>query len=71
MFVGYRLLDCFAGNEHLREFYAKLGCLDMGTVPEPEGDWHVAVFARFLGPGPPPSPRRVEGEGEQGHSGAQ
>ena len=61
--AGTLLLDCWAGNEKLKEFYLSCGCLYMGTVPE--DDFHVSVFARFLGPGPARDSAAVAWEQQQ------
>ena len=43
---GTVLLDCWAGNNKLRSFYARAGCQYVATVPEE--DYEIAVFVRKL-----------------------
>lgn len=40
------LLDCWAGNDKLRNFYFSAGCTFVGTAPE--NDYEVAIFVYEL-----------------------
>jgi GNAT superfamily N-acetyltransferase len=42
------LLDCWAGNEKLRDFYTRAGCELVATIPE--NDYEIAIFAHMLKP---------------------
>ena len=46
---GTVLLDCWAGNEKLRRFYARAGCQYVATLPEEH--YEIAVFSRILSNG--------------------
>ncbi|KAF2486246.1 acyl-CoA N-acyltransferase [Neohortaea acidophila] len=46
---GTILLDCWAGNDKLREFYAKCGCRFVATLREE--DYYIAVFVYELAEG--------------------
>ena len=43
---GTVLLDCWAGSDKLRSFYARAGCDFVATLPE--HDYEIAVFVRVL-----------------------
>ena len=43
---GTAFLDCWAGNDKLRDFYERSGCTYLATVPE--NDYKIAVFARTM-----------------------
>ena len=43
---GTILLDCWAGNDKLRTFYARAGCKFVAVLPE--HDYEIAVFVRIL-----------------------
>jgi GNAT superfamily N-acetyltransferase len=46
---GTALLDCWAGNDKLRSFYARAACQYVATLPEE--DYEIAVFVRILNNG--------------------
>lgn len=48
---GTVLLDCWAGNDKLRDFYERAGCRYVATLPE--NDYEIAVFIRSLMEEPP------------------
>jgi GNAT superfamily N-acetyltransferase len=47
-YAGCILLDCWAGNEKLRDFYTRAGCELVATIPE--NDYEIAIFAHMLKP---------------------